>query len=300
MLAFSNIRILSLLMTTTLILSIECILGTMFYRSIQSRNKAEVNLNKVDFFLRSNGLHISEAETSLRGYLITSDSNYLKNYEMNVDEIQQDYLVLDSFNSTLSIPLLRDLKVIAMNKTKNMAVIHALYKSNQRDSAFVMVKSNARRHTIDSIRNIGTRVRAAIAKEIIEAKQKETTFYSAFLLVTFLLFCFNVFVTTYAYSMLTKNSNRLNATISSLRDANTVLNEYTSMSYHELRTPLRNIGGFAQILNSRLKEKLTNEESEFLRFIVDGVKQMNDTINKMRDKYLSDHDDKKPFKITKP
>jgi signal transduction histidine kinase len=63
-----------------------------------------------------------------------------------------------------------------------------------------------------------------------------------------------------------------------LEQSNTELQEFAHVASHDLKTPLRNISGFIQLLKRRLKDRLNPEEAEYMDFAVNGVKQMNHII----------------------
>ena len=56
------------------------------------------------------------------------------------------------------------------------------------------------------------------------------------------------------------------------------LEQFSYIASHDLKSPLRTIGNFAQLLRRRYKDRLDEDANEFLDFIVTGVAQMNNVI----------------------
>ncbi len=56
------------------------------------------------------------------------------------------------------------------------------------------------------------------------------------------------------------------------------LEQFSYIASHDLKSPLRTISSFAQLLKRRYFNKLDQDANEFIEFIVSGVQQMNDVI----------------------
>ncbi len=62
-------------------------------------------------------------------------------------------------------------------------------------------------------------------------------------------------------------------------DSNLQVENFAYLASHDMKEPLRMIGNFSQLLAKRFGDHLGEEGQEYLRFILDGVKNMNQFIN---------------------
>ncbi|MEQ8702879.1 MAG: ATP-binding protein [Phaeodactylibacter sp.] len=67
-----------------------------------------------------------------------------------------------------------------------------------------------------------------------------------------------------------------------LRRSNQELNQFAYVAAHDLKSPLRNISGFVQLLRRRAKKKLDAEELEFIDFAVKGTQQLEKLIDDLQ------------------
>ncbi len=72
--------------------------------------------------------------------------------------------------------------------------------------------------------------------------------------------------------------NRQNAELEKYIESNMQLENFAYLASHDLKTPLRNVINFSQLLKRSAKEKLNENELEFLNFIVSSSKSMNNLI----------------------
>ncbi|MEZ5041326.1 MAG: ATP-binding protein [Saprospiraceae bacterium] len=75
--------------------------------------------------------------------------------------------------------------------------------------------------------------------------------------------------------LLERQSAELEDHLHQLKIAYKELEQFSYIASHDLRSPLRTITSYAQLLQHRFEGKLNKEGDEFLQFVVDGAKQMS-------------------------
>ena len=285
----SHRNLLLLLFITPILLVIELVIGYVVYTNVQSINEEETKNTRLDTYLRTNSKYISYIESAQRAYLLTGEKKFRETIRTSLDELRKNKEYYDTLPADIKS---RDIsKIQALSDQKLVEMTHALSLSDSgyRDSALAIVKTGIGKVLMDSLRAATTAMRNGFTEQIASHKKYENYLFSLFLGLIATLFFFNLFLVWYTYRKFLEYTGHLEQTVSSLRDANERMSQYTAMSYHELRTPLRNIGGFAQLLKRRYSNTADDsEQNQFVNYITEGVRQMSQTINDMRSKYLGD------------
>lgn len=84
-----------------------------------------------------------------------------------------------------------------------------------------------------------------------------------------------------------------------LEISNKDLKTYAHTASHDLREPLRMISAYMSILEAKLKDKLTQEEKQFLHFAVDGSKRMDEMITRILQSAKGNQTSFKPVDLNK-
>lgn len=78
---------------------------------------------------------------------------------------------------------------------------------------------------------------------------------------------------------LQERNARLAATVQELERSNAELEEFAYVASHDLKTPLRGINGFVQLLRKRLGDKLDAQSSEYIEMTLASVDQLQNLIS---------------------
>jgi len=279
--------LLLLLLITPVSLVIELIIGFGIYQNIRTINKAEEKNSKLDLYLRNNSKYTSYAESAQRGYLLTGETKFRDSINADMNEIRKNEAYYDTLPDDVKSRNISGIQNLSKRKHAIIALTVGLYDQGEKDSALLIVKTGLGIRLMDSLRAATTAIRNEFAEQVTLHKTRENYLFSLFLGLIAALFFFNLFLVWYTYRKFLEYTTHLEQTVISLRDANERMAQYTAMSYHELKTPLRNISGFAQLLKKRsITSDTAAEQNEFIQYITDGIKQLNQTINDMRSKYL--------------
>ena len=285
----SHRNLLFLLFITPILLVIELVIGYVVYTNVQSINEEETKNTRLDTYLRTNSKYISYIESAQRGYLLTGEKKFRETIRTSLDELRKNKEYYDTLPADIRSRDISKIQALSDQKLAEMTYTLTLSDSGYRDSALAIVKTGIGKVLMDSLRAATTGMRNGFTEQVASHKKYENYLFSLFLGLIATLFFFNLFLVWYTYRKFLEYTGHLEQTVSSLRDANERMSQYTSMSYHELRTPLRNIGGFAQLLKRRYSNTVEDsEQNEFVNYITEGVRQMSQTINDMRSKYLGD------------
>jgi CHASE3 domain sensor protein len=283
----SHRSILSLLLITPVLLVIELAIGYGIYRNIQSTNQAEEKNSRLDLYLRTNTKYISHIESAQRGYLLTGDSKFKDSINSDRNEVRKNEFYYDTLPADIKSLDISGIQMLSRRKLAEMALTIKLSDEDDMDSALAIIKTRAGVKMMDSLRAATTSMRNQFAAQVTMHKARQNYLLSLFLGLITALFFFNLFLVWYTYRKFLDHTRDLEGMVASLRDANERMGQYTAASYHELKTPLRNISGFAQLLKRRYSHADdSSEENQFVQYITDGIKQMNQIINDMRGKYL--------------
>lgn len=77
--------------------------------------------------------------------------------------------------------------------------------------------------------------------------------------------------------------DRLQRTLADLARSNADLEQFAYVISHDLQQPLRTIGGFTHLLNEHLAGRLDTDAQEYMGFIVDGARRMQQLISDLLD-----------------
>ncbi len=284
----SHRRILILLIITPVLLLIELAIGVAVFGGIRQINEDQAHATRLENYIRSNTRFVSLAESAQRGYLLTGDTHYRDSFSVYQAAIAKNNLYYDTMPAQDKTETLRSILAMSEHKFSEMAQTIRYHDAGHKDSALALVTSGTGKLMMDSIRQASSSIRSGITTQIAAEKQHEDRLFMYFFALIGVLIVLSMAIVYYTYMKFASYTARLELLVNNLEEANERMSAYTNMSYHELKTPLRNIHGFAQLLKVRHIDGGNDpEQDEFIKHITDGVRQMNRTIDDMREKYLS-------------
>lgn len=80
-------------------------------------------------------------------------------------------------------------------------------------------------------------------------------------------------------SLVEENSKILEENLHKLEQSYKELEQFSYIASHDLKSPLRTISSFAQLLKRRYYNQIDQDANDFIEFIVSGIQQMNDVIH---------------------
>ena len=282
-----------LLLVIPVLLFVQLGIGLGIYTKIKRTSLIEANNNKLDLYLRTNTKYISYSESALRGYLITDDRRYYENYKSYLEEWRKNEAYYDSLPPEVKRQELFEIKSISLKKLDVMALTFQLYNAHDKDSASNLVKSGSGQVLMDSLRSKSTSLRTKISDEITGERNGEYQLLYIFFAVVAGLIAFSIILAWVTYKAFNQYTESLEKTVASLEEANEKMLRYNYNSYHSLKTPLRNITGFLQLLEKKYSSHLDAQAREYVHFITEGVTQLGAIIVDMRRKYLEPEKPKK-------
>jgi CHASE3 domain sensor protein len=275
-----------LLIVTPVMIIIQFIIAISLYGVIERSNRLVQERGRLETYLRNNRASLLNAESGQRGYLLTGDKSYLQPYQAALAKQKENENAYPELDNPEQHRRLKELKLMSDKKFAELALTVGLYSGGMRDSAMAIVNTGKGNLMMDSLRNETRSFLEVVTLNIADTKMKEQKLVGFFLLVMLLMLSFQLFFVYYGYRKFKAYNDSILQLLDSVEQSNAELKQYTRMSYHELKTPLRNITGFLRLLQRKYSASLDGEAHDFVQYITDGVRQMNDIIEDLRKKHL--------------
>lgn len=284
---FPSRRPLYLLVVIPLLLLLQVAIGYRLFEKIKSVNEYENQRTITEQYLRNNLSDLINAETGQRGYLLTGNTDYLEPYTYALTKLHENELLADSLPNILRTKKLGAIKEMSSRRLAVLSSAITLYNAGKVDSALNIIKGGKGKIIMDSIRDITDTYLSQITLDINNAQNEEYELIRIFVIVMVAMIVFQIFFALYSYRKFNEYTNSMAALVDSLEQSNQTMQQFTFMSYHNLKEPLRSIAGFMQLLKKKNETILDAESKEFIDHSVAASKKMERTINEMRGTYLN-------------
>ena len=272
-------------MIMPVLLLVELAIGWGIFTNVQRTTAIEADINKLNQYLIANTKYISGGESAQRGYLLTGDAKFYDTYIEDVKEWVNNEAYYHALPTSVKRLEVDEIEWMSRQKIADMGLAIQLYNRGDKVSSTALVKGGYNALT-DSIRAKSTRLSVETGNAIVTQHNREYTLIYAFFVVIAALIVLSLILAWVTYIAFRDYTHNLEKTVQSLEAANQTLTQYNYNSYHSLKTPLRNIRGFMQLLGKKYENQFDAEAKEYAQFITEGVKQLNTIIEDMRHQFL--------------
>jgi signal transduction histidine kinase len=238
---------------------------------------------------------IQDAETGQRGFLLTGNPTYLRPFQQGRIECDRffDYVQRLTINDLTQQAALGRLKILFREKFNELELTIHL-KSHQEDSKVqAILHSNIGRDLMEEVRG---EINAMEAREEMDFKQNQevlaaqtnqriwmlligTTISVGLLLWMLYLLKQEIAVRRQSQNALESSKQQLQNQATELIASNQELEAFCYSVSHDLRAPLRGIGGFSQLVSEKYRDVLGEEGRGYLDRVHKGIHRMSQLID---------------------
>jgi CHASE3 domain sensor protein len=223
-----------------------------------------------------NLVNMLNVETSQRGYMLTNDTTYLEPYKIALkSQTDISNALLQTSLNTKSSYLLTQIETLSSKRLNFSTSVIQMVLQGKADSALVMMKSGRGKMLMDSIRALTNDLESEFNIQISDNELSESK--SIYSLVSLLVATFVLQVAFTFYVVLWQNRS-----LEMAKQKQDRLDKILFMTYHDCKEPMRNIVSNLQLFEKRNSEKVDAEAKQFLEGTIAGVKQMQQTVLKLR------------------
>ncbi|MBT3767494.1 MAG: hypothetical protein HN578_07060 [Rhodospirillales bacterium] len=257
------------------------------YRWVSHTHQVQVALKKVLSTMQ-------DAETGQRGFLLTSQEQYLEPFEFAIKEIDKPVSLVRRL--TLDNPTqqqaLTKVEALIAEKVSELRETVSLWRNQDPKAALKLVNSNHGKEVMDQLRKI-IKTMEIEESTLLDQRKLETKNHRRIgsiieVISLFVLSAIGIYV---IYNL--RNQTRLlsqrvedgKASLIISRDkaeaANRAKSAFLSAMSHELRTPLNAILGFGQMLEGTPEAPLNEHQEACVQHIVKGGHTLTNLVDKI-------------------
>ncbi|MEB0135026.1 CHASE3 domain-containing protein [Actimicrobium sp. CCC2.4] len=282
------------IVSTLLALTLTTVVSLSSMREFKQRAAIVVHTN--DVINRIDGISalMTDAQSAVRGYVISGDETFLVPYRAAIDALPLQLTELNGLMAGKPAPL-RDLATLATLAHASLAIGARVVQTRRSDAGAAMdlVTSGAGDQIQNRIRAQAQRMTAAGQTLLAERESAAADSAARASLLVALGALTGALISGAAFLLLrVENRKRRSADIA-LAEANNVLmqracqleatnRELESFSYsvsHDLRIPLRAVSGYARMFEEDYGDRVDSEGLRLLAVIRDNSKRMGDLID---------------------
>lgn len=239
-------------------------------------------------YLRTLLVELLNAETGQRGFLLTEKDVFLQPYYLALQDVKVMENELSEVKESIVLPkkVHERLERLAADKFELMEQSLAIYRQGSKQEAIDMIKRERGKVIMDSIRHIIEPNIVLLDKQLLKKQTQLSKYSLSILALIFLAFAVVLVVCFLFYQTVVDEVDNRDALNKALEDKNKQLKDFTYQSYHQLKSPLRSIAGFLQLLEKKADANLDKDAKEMIAFSVDACEKMNEQIDEIRELYL--------------
>ena len=270
------------------VLFVLTLLGFFLFNYL--KNKAQTDTQEV-LLVRS---HLTEllsllqdAETGQRGYLLTSDPDYLEPYHTSLARTTDIRGRLLSTTPDQAVSLQREqLLQFIDEKYRELARTIELHDTDRKEEALTLVKSDLGKNLMDQIRVEITTLKTANFRELgrlndwMSSLDIFLTIFQIALLSILGYMVYGVYRVLQPITIrLSEDAAALKAQQQRLREKNEQLEYFAYIASHDLNEPLRTIHSFIDVIREDMEDKMEPEVEQHFGFIQKALVRMRTMID---------------------
>lgn len=269
-----------LLVLNPVLMVLQFFLGYIVYDKINLVNRYHTQEEGQRAYLRNNLVGLLKAEANQRNFLLSGDTLFLKSFEKELFILEHDTVPAGFIHDTY----IEEINRLSEKRLARLQTNMRLHAAQKMDSikAGLRIGSALR----DSIQDLNNECYNMMIHRFKQIEEKERLWISTLASLFLFIFLFNLVLMYFAVKTIRDQINNLSEVNTTLEARNKLLKEFTFMTYHNLKEPLRHISGFLQLLQRRAKAKLSKEESDLIEESVTATKKMESNIIELRNNIL--------------
>ncbi|MBT3386414.1 MAG: response regulator [Desulfobacula sp.] len=235
---------------------------------------------------------VKDAETGKRGYLLTSDVDYLKPYLEASQKIENAFLTIEKLirDNPVQNKNLETLKKMVVFKMDDLKETVLVYEHQGLDKALQKVRTDKGKDIMDQVRLLVAKM-VKEEKKILDLKRGQVAYHIGIVTMVmiigiFLILCLGVLSLVNLNRTIQEQKQRvliLNRARKTAEEASQSKSKFLATMSHELRTPLNAIIGFSEILGEKVFGELNAKQERYVSNILASGKHLLGLINDILD-----------------